>query len=285
MKHAKYFTIVPALALLAVAPTFAQETGGDAGTEQEQMQEQRVPSYVKAPIGKQAAVLNADEVQLGYVSDHVIERKSGKVLFVAVGTDGAEDGARLVPYDRFTWDAKQQRLLLPLTPDELRGLPVYDREKLDGADHEAKGATDMPEGDGADKPGDDAMLRKERKNVASSELIGSAVTAAGAPFATVGELVLEPKHGMVTFVLAHSEDAKNGPYVLPWQAMKYEISVELEGESRFTIAWSAEKLADAPTLKRGDLAPLKQAEKIDEIYSFYELESPVAKGRKAVTRG
>jgi hypothetical protein len=281
MKHAKYFTIVPALALLAVAPTFAQETGGDAGTEQEQTQEQRVPSYVKAPIGKRAAVLNAEEVQLGYV----IERKSGKVLFVAVGTDGAEDAARLVPYDRFTWDAKQQRLLLPLTPDELRGLPVYDREKLEGADHKARGATDMPREDGADKPGDDAMLRKERKNVASSELIGSAVTAAGAPFATVGELVLEPKQGMVTFVLAHSEDAKEGPYILPWQAMKYETSVELEGESRFTIAWSADKLADAPTLKRGDLAPLKQAEKIEEIFRFYELESPVAKGREPVTRG
>jgi hypothetical protein len=278
MRHAQYFTIIPALALLATAPVFGQEAGDLEGVTPEQVVELRLPTYVKAPIGSKAIVMNADEQQLGVVHDHIIEKRSGKVLFIAVGAEKATDEDRLVPYDRFTWDAKQKQLLLPMTADELRALPAYDRKTL-GAVVEASApvkADDAKEETPA-KP-------KEQLNVASSAIFGSSVMAANEPFATVGELVLEPEHGTIAFVLASREATEGGPFVLPWQTMKWQAALDTESVNHFAIAWSADKLSSAPQLKRGDLEPLMRAATLEEIFSFYGLEMPVAKEREVVSR-
>lgn len=292
MKHANYFSMIPALALLSTAPAFGQAGKDTTGTEQkpsqEQGQELRLPTYIKAPVGTKATVLNAEEQQLGTVRDHIIEPRSGKLLFIAVGALNTGDDARLVPYDRFTWDAKKQRLLLPLTAEELRSMPAYDRDSLiasDRADDEVE--IDDVDDEMGDEVSDQVGKQTAKKHVATTMLFGSEVVATNEPFATVSELIIEPEKGLVAFVLADSEDAKTGPFVIPWDAMTWEAAKTEDGESdsRFVIARSTDELADAPKLERGDLAALKQPRTLEQIFAYYELEAPIAKERKVVSRG
>ena len=247
MKHTRLLALVPALALFAADPALArQEGGGTAQDEQDQRPTLRPMTFVKASIGSTAFVKNEEGRRLGVVRDHVIGRQSGKVVHVAVGPVDEEQGpAHLVPYDRFSWDAEKQLLSLPLSADELAELPVFDPENLPPV-----GVSDLAGKDGEKKgegEAQEAAAAKMRASLASSVVLGSKIMAAREPFATVRELILEPKLGSIEFVLARSRGAEGDPHIIPWRAMNWRPTAppaegEEEERGRFVLTLTKDAL-------------------------------------------
>jgi hypothetical protein len=267
----RFTALVPAVALAAVAPLLqpVQETPG----------KHQGPVFVMATTGARAVVADEAGQRLGIAQEHVIDRSSGKVQFIAVQTDQGQGRARLVPYDRFSWDAKQRKLLLPLEAAELEKLPEYDPESLQSLGGVAASSTGAAKaGSGADGGSHEAGMpaTQDLRNLASSEVVGSQVMAASGPFASIDGMLLDPERGTIAFVLARGARAGGDPYLIPWKAMRYEVSEDEEGS--FALPMSAESLAQAPKLEGGDPSSLEQDGKLEEILAFYDLGSPT-KGR------
>ena len=289
MKITKYLSLAPALAVLATTPLMAQDERGTAEEKEPQAEELPLPTYVRAPIGAKAIITNKDKQRLGVVRDHVIDRRAGKVLFVAVGSDDKKDEpARLVPYDRFTWNDVEQRLVLPMTMAMFTALPEYDPKKLpsipgrvtDGKP-EASDVEDVTVG--RDKPAGEvrnASARMNHTTLAASNLLGSEVMAVRDRFATTRGLILEPNQGTIAFVIAASDANKDDPYIIPWRAMTWQVPEKKDMPGHFALTLTKDDLAKAPTLKRADIEHLNKDRKaVEGIFGFYKLIQPIAKDK------
>lgn len=273
MKLTKYLSLAPALAILA-ASSLAQEGSPVSGQSRPQAQELQRRTFVKASTGATAIVNDEEGQRLGVVRDHVIDLRSGRVLQVAVAVDDKGNQARLVPYDRFSWSAEGQSLSLRMTADELGAMPVYDPGNLSASDARASG------GEGGKSLG--AM--KQGQKLASSGIRGSEVMARQEGFASVRELVLEPKLGTIAFVLASRPSAKADPLIIPWPAMTWK-GAEEEGRGHFALPMAIDALEDAPELEGGDPARLEDGKTLESIYRFYDLTPPLSDVGKAGARG
>lgn len=280
MKPTRTIPFVLALSLLPAAPLQAQEAGDVTAPELQEPIEKRLPVYVEAPLGKRAAVKNEQGQALGVFQDHVIDRKTGHVTHVAVGgieVKGEEQtGARLVPYDRFQWDAKARHLMLPMTAEELRKMPAYDAERYLRKAGEGAGAAKT---DDAARKHRDAMNKDgASKSVTATALVGTAIFAGEQEFAATSGLVLQPKTGEIAFVLAQGKSAQDDPYIMPWAALTLQApEARPDAEAtpqRFVIDAAPEELRDAPKLKGGELSSLKSRDALARIFEFYGLEAP-----------
>jgi sporulation protein YlmC with PRC-barrel domain len=273
MKHIRTLPLLPAFAFLAAAPLFGQDGSGITQEEEQHAQERMSPTFVKAPIGSGAAIDNDAGERLGVVRDFVIDRRGGKVKFVAVGPAGdSKAQAHLVPYSRFSWDPEQQRLLLPINAEELDSMPHFDPMNLPPFDDIGRvggGAGSSP-GSLAGEPREAAVLLPD---LVSSEILGSSVVAVGEEFASVRDLVLEPEQGTIAFILASGDSPEDSPYVIPWQAMTWTESGD--DRSHFALTNVEGDLAQAPRLEKGDMSRLVKKENLEAIYSFYALETPI----------
>jgi sporulation protein YlmC with PRC-barrel domain len=81
-------------------------------------------------------VLNAKGESVGSISDMILDRGSGRVDFAVVKTGAVLGiGGRHValPYDTFSWNEKEQKLVLPITVDELKTYPEFSSEEWERA--------------------------------------------------------------------------------------------------------------------------------------------------------
>ena len=249
MKLHRTSFVLPVLALLANAGTQAAQNG-TPGQEVE-------ARFALAAWGEQAKIKNLFGEELGTLADHVVERASGRLAFAIVEHAGTDGGRRrtVVPYTQFTWDKKQQELLLPLNKEQLEGLPEYDAEALQGLGSEDRPAdTDEMEGD-----------QPPVRNLLSSSIQGTRLSAGDAPFGSVTALVIEPRKGTVAFALVHSTGArdKEPATVVPWSALAWN---ERTG---FSVPVSAQELESAPKLEAGSLKPLEDKATLRTISELF----------------
>lgn len=267
MIRTKQLTLVPALALLATAPALAQEGGGATQEAKPQAQTQHTSTFIKAPLGAKAIVENDEGQRLGVIRDHVIDARTGKVQHVVVGAgEGPQAAAHLVPYERFSWNAEEEQLVLALSAQELAALPKYEKMKP------------TPDGEGAEAR--EASAKPDPGRLTATEIAGSAIMARQDPFSQVGELVLEPERGVIVFVLAGRGAGEQNPYVIPWRAMTWTAAEEEGEQGAFMIGLAKDELQGAPKLEKGDVEKLKEPGTVERIYSFYKLTPPHEKGKR-----
>ena len=258
MKRTKHLALVPAFAFLLACPFFAQENRGAKGHGKDAGQEEQgrmgwPPTFVTAPFGPEGIVLNEDGESLGVARDHFFHPRNGRVHSVVVGPAANDGPARRVPYQRFVWNVEEKRLVLPMSAEELEKLPEYVPEKQPAA----------------------GMAGKDKAHLAASEVLGGEILAGTAPFAAASELVLEPRSGVIAFVLARTESAETDPYVIPLTAMTWSPAKD-DAKGRFTVAIDPERVAEAPKLEQGDKALLAKREVLERIHEFYGVSSPFA---------
>jgi len=276
MHHVKN---MPALALLLATAlvageraTWAQTTpaGQTKQAATATPDKQAEPAFVPVEIGPANMLKGPDGQALGAIVDHVVDRQNGQIAFVIVQASTPENPQRrtLVPFSRFTWNAKERKLELPLSAAELAKLDEYDPKNLQtlgGAQASKEGAPK----EGA--PG--AEPRKEVvKNVLASEVARGPLTAGGEPFGTIDTLLLDPRRGAIAHVLvARTVPSGSKDFVVvPWQAMKRS------DDGRLGLSLSGAELEQAPTVQRGNLAPLSDEKFLAELRAFYKL--PPMKG-------
>lgn len=298
MKRIQYTTLCSAIAVLAAVPVAAQKNSQNEPAKlppHEQMQQHGkefpLPTFVKAPLGTDATVQNGEGQVLGSIHDHVIDRKTGKVLFVAVATArGDEAKTYRVPFQRFEWNAEDGTLVLPIAEEQLAALPEYVETPpmKGGAKAEAMDAGSREKG----KAHGMAMPQRGELTVTATHLVGSRIQATDDSkdaLGTVDGLVLEPNRGTIAFVLASSSGSMASPCPIPWQAMTWADAPEGDESGHFTLERAAERIADAPKLEDGDLALLRRPEQLKRIFSFYGMKVPFtaeghAGGKSAETK-
>jgi len=271
MKLTKYSSIASALAVLTTAPLLAQQHTTEV---------MRAPTFAKAAIGDKAVVSNERAQPLGVVRDHVIDRRSGKVLYVAVGAAENKDAqARLVPFHEFTWSSEQQRLTLPITREQLANMPAYDPRNL-------------PPIDAGDKSGSAEALAgqaleaaaKRPPTLATTMIQKSDIVAAsGERFCAARTLILDVEYGTVAFVLGDNKAAKDDPHVIPWPALTWQAPADGQ-RGRLGLTLTMDVLETAPTLRQGDTSQLDR-KAVEKIFQFYKVTPPLAPEKKLDSRG
>lgn len=284
MKPTELSLLIPTFALLTAPALLGQDGKHD---EEPLFNRAAVPVFAKATTGPRAHVENDNGQRLGVVRDHILDRQTGKILFIAVGPaqDEAATG-HLVPYGRFAWSAEERRLRLPMTLEALEALPVYDPDNIPPLDEHglASGGGDAsPEG----RPLTETLeagARRVRTSLSTSVVRGSRILAMRDAFAEVTELVLEPKRGTIAFVLASTDNIEEHPYVIPWRALTWKVQDETI-EGIITLPIGADELMEGPRLERGDTMYLENRSVLEGIYAFYKLPLPLALQEEAQRRG
>jgi len=280
MKHATCLTLYPALAILSATPLFAQEPVGTGPRgEQHPERELRLPNFVKAQLGSRAVVSEESDQRLGVVRDHVIDRRTGKILSIAVGTAREGGDMYLVPFREFTFDAESKSLSLAKSLEELAAMPLYDPATFNSA--ERLGMTDGSES--AQGEAREAAAGQGRLNLASSVILGSRIGAGTDPFGSVGELILNADRGTVAFALAKTEIAGGDPLVIPWAAMQWQDA--RDGKGHFLVRIPGDDPSIAPTLERGDASQLQDEGTLSSIYGFYGITAPPVSMKGGEARG
>ena len=268
MKKARKLTTLAAIALLTPAALLAQE-GREAAPRERASQERdavlRLPNYVRARTGPTAFVNDPGGTRLGTVHDYVVDRKTGRILSIAVAVS-AESGksrSHLVPWDRFAWDDAEHELRLRMAAEEIENLPIYEPSHAKAGER--------------GKPQDGAMKKADMHQVASSETVGTKVVVDRKPIASVSELLLETRTGVVAFALAAPPEKQTDPLLVPWQAMSWDKAGEGE-PSKLRLSIETEKLDRAPRLEEGNVKMLENTDFLREVYAFYGLMVPPGLG-------
>lgn len=279
MKHVTCLTLYPALAVLAATPLFAQEPVGTGPRGvQHPERELRVPNFVKAQLGSREVVSKESDQRLGVVRDHVIDRRTGKILSIAVGTAREGGAMHLVPFAEFSWNPEGQNLSLAKSLEELAAMPVFDPRTFRAVER-----IGMTDGESAVGEAREAAAGQERLNLITTAILGSQVASGDDSLGRVGELILNADRGTVAFVLAKKEAAGGDPLVIPWQAVKYETA--LDGNGRFMVRIPGDDPANAPTLERADAKQLQDEETLTSIYGFYGVTPPPVPMKGGDARG
>jgi len=271
-------TSLPAALLLALSSiSWAGERGQALAPDQETSATPatRVPAaqapsdYLVLSIGPAAGIESADGRALGTMQDHVVDRVTGRVLYVVVETAGQSPRRALVPFGRFTWDTAKKELWLAAGEDELSRLPELDQKALqelgasgiDGVTPPAKPAE-------ATAPSREALPR----NLLASQIRKSLVLAQGAPFGTIADLVLDPRQGVVAFALVAPNKDAQAPEVpvVPWRAL------QRDEQGRYGLSNAAAQMAEAPALPRTDLGKLRDAAFLEALNKFYRTPAPAS---------
>lgn len=285
MKRTRPSLPITAFALLAASPVFGQHTGAAASDLSQTAGELRLPTFVRAPLGPTAVVLDVNDEAAGYVKDHVFDPTTGQVVFVAVAsvTEVAEP-ARLVPFDRFAWSDETKRLVLLADSVELAAMPEYDLATLPAPERRAALA-DESEGAAAGEVDtlEASMPRERAPYVATSSLLGCRVLAGEDSFATARELVIEPRRGRILFVLAKDITLAGDSYVLPWEALSWERPSDTEEAGRLLVETSEFDPDTCPRLRAEDLARLQDPETLVDLFEHFGLTPPLPTAVEAHT--
>ncbi|MEM7306994.1 MAG: PRC-barrel domain-containing protein [Planctomycetota bacterium] len=259
------------LAALTVAPAgslAAQDRGYDQAPPPPAEAADKKPVFVRAALGKDAALRDASGERVGTVQDHVVERKTGRVAVFAVEVAGADGAPKTVgvPFSALAFDAEARELRVSLGLTELQALPEFDAKKArDGAmraePREAAAAKDAAP-----------------KHLLSSEIHGGVLEVEGSAVGKVAGLVIEPSRGMVVFALAGREGGDgSSPVLVPWAAMKWSAPAEGAEErekAHFALSVAPEKLEAAPRLERGDLKSIDKT-LVTSVFAFWGVQPGV----------
>lgn len=225
------------------------------------------PVFVKLRTGAEVPVWNELRQPVGSMYDLVVEHASGRVV-AAVLDLGAADALdlKLVPYDRLTWIGDRQRFVLPLDPEALAALPPFRVEELQVIEDDGSLPPALAAGaeTAAPRPG----TRRPVRNLLAAELRGVRVSAEEVGFGKIAYLVLEPEHGLVSFVSVRPDarlSAGPSPYVVPWTAL------HRQKEGDFTLELDLTTLRNGPVLSRG-LEALRDDAFRTEAFRYYGLE-------------
>ncbi len=289
--------LAPALTALVATPAlgFAVQGPGDTPQDQPAQEEQQAqpeheaqpPLYLRVEIGPKAIVRDPMGVGLGAIHDHVVERATGRVLYVVVEplARSEEEERVLVPFRRFALDATKRSLVLRASAEELSAMPSFDPDQIQTLRatgtttavglEEASAPETEPVTDEDEKPVVEGAEHERRVlNLLASRIVGARVLAkdAQAPFGSVRGLLLDPKLGTLPFALIHRADgaAADGELlVAPWAAL------QRDPEGRFALDKTIDELAAAPAVTADELLELlRDEQKRDEIYRFYGVTSP-----------
>lgn len=128
---------------LAVAPAWAQDRENDRRRDQPTREQDRARDRDTSRASHQQLVFqawsdmkgtdiyNQGDESLGDVSDLVIARGSGRVEFAVVSTGsvlGMGGKTVLIPYQHLAWDHARERLLLSMSPEQIKSMPEFSRE-------------------------------------------------------------------------------------------------------------------------------------------------------------
>lgn len=260
--------LTAALTVFLAGPLFGQSYGkGQEGKEPA-----KAPTFVPLQIGREAKILDPKGEVLGYAANHVIHRVTGRVEYFVVQME-ADPTPRLVPYQRFRWNAENKRLELPLTVDQLLSLPAFSAEEVQtlvdptstAGGKDSSGRSARP-GEGPTRKGQEVEEEGHvvLRNLLSGEVLTAHLEAEGSAIGAIGWLLLEPVRGRVPLVLVKTAvPADEGDLVVPWAAM------DRNADGDFVISKSAAEMGRAPRVKIEDLASVSDPETLGSIYRFY----------------
>lgn len=244
MKHTISLTVSVAFAMaLSATMSVAQERDGD-------------PSHRDFSQVQRARVVCSQQ-HYGRVQDLVADVPSGRIVtaVVAMNTD---QGTRqiAVPYDKMTYDARNNLLRLEPCPAEDESYPVFDPTKVK--------VTGTGEGEDAQLAGTVLVSRLARARVA---LQGEATAVAQG-------LTVELASGHVAFVdlgrEAGAGDADLHP--VPWAALRFAADATENGkDALLALEKSEAELGKAPNLIQIIVQdPLRRA----MVYRFFGVAAP-----------
>jgi len=215
MKHPKTLALLSTLAVFTATPTFGQERGeaSQEGAERAMETERKAPTFIRATLGETALLNDEAGHRLGSMIDHIIDRETGKLQFIAVQLREEVGPPRLVPFDHFRFDVETEHLILPVPRESLLAMPVFDAEILKTTGELNARAANAEQHAGEAR---EAAMKKELpRRLAATTLMTTKVFAMNEHFGSVAELLIDPEHGKVAFVLAHGTTTANDPYILP----------------------------------------------------------------------
>jgi sporulation protein YlmC with PRC-barrel domain len=271
MRLERHVTSLPFLAVLLAATPDAQRKDARpipaGGQGQQEAEVEQGPPFLPADTGPKAVLSGADGQPLATIQDHVVDRRSGQVLFVVLeGSQPEAKGRRaLLPYGQLQYDAKERRLLLPLTPAELAQLPEFDPKALQSLG--ATGST-PPEKPRQDPGQQEPVPQEPVRNLLASQIARSAVQARGERLGSIDTLLLEPRRGTIALVLVQrtpSPAQGKGALVVPWQVLSRDA------EGRFGLDLGLAELEQAPALEKSELAKLADEQLLEAIRRFHKL--------------
>lgn len=268
-RQARFLT--GALTVVLAAPLFGQSHGkGQEGKEPA-----KAPTFVPLQIGREAKILDPKGEVLGYAANHVIHRVTGRVEYFVVQAE-ADPTPRLVPYQRFRWNAENKRLELPLTVEQLMSLPAFSAEEVQAlvdptstaGGKNANGQSARPS-EGPAREGQEVQEKGHvvLRNLLSDGVLKAHLEAEGSTIGAIEWLLLEPVRGTVPLALVKTAaPADEGDLVVPWLAM------DRNADGDFVITKSSAELGRAPRVKIEDLASLSDPETLGSIYRFYGVQ-------------
>lgn len=305
MRISKNFSpaTAPGLAALLVAvPILAQ--GQEAPVRQDSKPESKSDvRIVGHDVVVGAAVTNGGEADkqktLGSISDLVLDGKSGKIVHAVVahgGTLGVGKTKTSVAWDALSWDAKNARFTLAMTPEALAKLPEFNPEQLlaggggaaaDTKATDAKGEKTKQADAGAAGAGKTATTdaAAQGKHGATTYMlvskIGSCDVMCGSDkVGSTGTLFIEPASGASAFVSVSAGGVLgigDTTYVIPWNALKLATPIGKD-QVQMHLAKAKKDLEAAPKL--GDAgADLSQPEFRNKVYEFYGVGRPEFEGK------
>ena len=265
MKFPRATLLLSTFAVLATTPTSAQEASDSpVTTPTEQAPAALVFSTLR--LGATATVLDTAGNRLGSARNHVIDRKSGRVLAIVLETGVAgSTGHRTVavPFASFAWDMEKHDLVLPMQTAELAALPEFDASAIATFDAPPASEAKPIEASANDQPDGAPAGSTRPRNLASASILEINVLGAGERFGQVTELILDPQRGEIAFLVVQGgvPSAHGLRYVIPWAAVEWEATPNAEvGAGTFTIPMSAPELAEAPKLESGGIRILEKPE-------------------------
>jgi sporulation protein YlmC with PRC-barrel domain len=266
MKLDRSTLLLPVLAALAAAPALSQSDepdGTPTPTEDKLV-------FAKLELGGTAVIQHTDGTRLGVPRNHVIDRRTGRVaaIVIELGFEGDEGHKQVaVPYERFAWNMEERSLLLPMQPEELAVLPVFDPAMIQtvGA---RNAAVEAVSSDGA-----------HVRNLASADLVGTELLGAEELFGAVTDLLLDPQRGQIAFLIVEGAvpSAHGLRYVIPWTATEWKAPTDPDSQrGSLLVPMTVAELAEAPKLERGSIRALEDPKTVAHIYRFYGIERPMS---------
>jgi hypothetical protein len=272
MRHVRAFLILPAFATLAAAPVLAQDA--EASDEASARTREYAPTqlaYSKLSVGTTAVLEDASGERLGVMRNHVIERATGRLLAIVVetGFEGDADHKTVaVPFDRFLWNAETGSLLLPMDAETLGTLPAYDPEDLQSVTASPRKARAV----------EATRTNDKVRNLAAAGILEAKVLGTDEPFGAVTEILFEPKHGEVAFLVVQGNvpSANGMSYVVPFKAAEWKKPEDPAAErGSFHIGMTVAEIAEAPKLDQGGIRALENPKTVEHIYRYYGIERPM----------
>lgn len=274
--------IIP-LALLLMGPVvWAQDMGRPDPARQDPMaSELDVYQKVSDLLGKD--VKNAQRENLGEIKQMVLDPANRKVRYVVVsfgGFLGLGDKLFALPWSAFTWQGRDQDILLNVDKERFKNAPGFDKDHWpDLANPTWSTEVDRYYETGSKETEKEPGTGTGKNWVKFTDLKGrDLVDARGEKVGEIQDAIINVTRGTVPFFVVEAEKIAG----LDGEMVTVPLNVVTIGfDQRGSLAITKDRLARAPSFKKS-LWPSLNHGYAQDVWKFYGLTPPTEVGRAGI---